>query len=280
MHQPIMEHNTMMPRLLLLLSTITLSANEVVFIVHGTWAKKRTFSESWFKPGGYFFDTVEKEAQKHNAHVVPFLWSGENNHQARVSAGRTFAKLIQSYPRDTYFTIIAHSHGVNVVFLAAQELAQDKKNSYHIHVLYALGAPIHNKQYQPDMSVIDYCYNFYSYEDFIQPVFGLFEREINTHCRIANIRITIEEKDPGHCELHHSNVAKWIYYIHDMLCPTDFFEFTDPGVIHFYKNKPPVYLKDQIRNELREIDKISPNHLLLNTFRSTLKQLESKKKPI
>jgi pimeloyl-ACP methyl ester carboxylesterase len=223
--------------------------NPVYIVVHGTWPA----DADWYLPGGDFFDELVRNTIKQKAYVVPYNWSGKLSHASRVQAAKGLAHVIQSYPVDTPIYVVGHSHGGNVALLASQILGKDRHNEHIIQALYTLGTPISEEQYFPDMNVIMYVYNFYSRSDMVQSVFGTFGREFADHRRIANLRITIEGKEPGHSDLHHPVVARWIPCIPDYLAQKNvnsfqFFSFINPGVIHFNFQSEPRYEID-----LREV---------------------------
>ncbi len=246
-----------------------LLSHSVFILIHGTWA----FKEPWHMPGGVFFDELEYYAHFFNIKIVPYRWEGANNHKTRVHAAKGLVKLIQSYPKDIQICIVAHSHGTNVGIIASQLLVQDEVNKHHIEVFYALGTPI-NSDYQPDMHIINYFYNLFSFEDFVQPVLGIFKRCYNTHERIANICITINGKEPGHCELHDPVVAQWLPGLHESLMNKKI-DLIHPGIIHFYSNREPKYEIDKNREELIEQD-LELSKLILLSFRSDFLQYDLK----
>lgn len=83
----------------------------VVIIIHGSFATTR----SWWNTKGSFFKEIERQAACFGEAVVPFGWSGYPTAEHIGIAGNALAKLIMSYPRHERITIIAHSHGGNVV---------------------------------------------------------------------------------------------------------------------------------------------------------------------
>ncbi len=242
----------------LLIST-SIHAHTVFILVHGTWAQ----SAAWHMPGGDFFNALE-QCTKHYANIVPFRWDGSNTHTARAHAATGLVKLIQSYPQETTLRLITHSHGTNVATLASQLLGKDTNNKHTIDVFYALGTPI-NGDYQPDMRVINYFYNLFSFEDLIQPVLGMFRREYEAHARVANIRITIDSKEPNHTQLHDPLVASWLPQLHEWMRNKNI-DLSKPGIIHFAKNQELVYEIDEKREELIARD-LRLSALLLLSFR-------------
>ena len=185
-------------------------SKEWYIIVHGTWATH----EAWAQPGGDFFETLrwslELEGRQRNAdkiRMTAFSWSGKNNHAERQQAAQKLATMLATLPRTTRITLVAHSHGANVCFLASQLLV---KTGCTIKTLYALGAPIDRARYQPNMSVIGSLYNLFSFGDPVQTVSGCFERALLPHSRISNIVLTCNGTRPDHAELHTPLVARWL----------------------------------------------------------------------
>jgi hypothetical protein len=216
--------------------------SKLFIIVHGTWAS----STEWHMPGGDFFDTLQQTATKYNGYVITYAWSGKLDHNQRTQAALGLKQLIQSYDTSIQLYLIGHSHGSNVAALATQLLAKDIHNKHTITALYTLGAPVHAEFYLPDMDIVQHVYNLFSSADLIQQVFGLYEREFPKHPRIANLRVLINDIDPGHSELHHAVIAKWLPLLPDPLIEQKetgftFFTYTNPGVLKFYFDAPLRY---------------------------------------
>ncbi len=222
-------------------------------------------------PGGDFFDELVKSTANSNATVIPYNWSGKLSHTSRLQAAKGLASIIQSYPVNTPIYVAGHSHGGNVALLASQLLGKDRYNKHKIQALYTLGTPIDMEIYFPDMDVITNVYNLYSRADKIQSVFGTFGREFTAHKRIANLRVTIEGKEPGHSDLHHPVIARWIPYIPDYLAKNSinsfqFFSCINPGIIHFKFQGEPRYEIDLREVALRKL----VNAQLLKRYRPVI----------
>ncbi len=219
-------------------------------IIHGTW----TPPFSWHMPGGDFYNALAKALPPGS--VTFFLWSGKNHYQARIDAAQELVQFLKdNYQDHERINLVTHSHGSNVGILASQMIAKETSPTPHIHCFYALGTPVNTANYMPDMKTIDYFYNLFSFQDFIQPVFGLFKREYPRHSRIANICVTVNEQSPQHSELHHPLIAKWIPTIHETLQRQsignfEHFAFEKPGVIHFVDTNIPQYREDNKRTAL------------------------------
>jgi hypothetical protein len=212
-------------------------STHLCIVVHGTWATH----ESWAQPGGDFFEalqwSLELENRQFNAdkvQVTAFSWSGKNNHTERQQAAQKLATMLATLPQTTHITLIAHSHGANVCFLASQLL---KNTETTIKTLYALGAPIDRARYQPNMSVIGSLYNLFSFGDPVQTVSGCFERALPPHLRITNIVLTCNGTRPDHADLHAPLVARWLTII-PKLCN----QKTAYGSLSLFDNRQPQYV--------------------------------------
>ncbi len=239
-------------------------AQTVFIVIHGTWAAQ----EQWYMPGGDFFNALEKSAIQQQAAVTPYRWSGNNNYKDRIHAAKGLVQLIQSYSPDTTICLVSHSHGGNVGIIASQLLAHMPTTTNHIHIFYALGTPVNTTNYQPNMNMITYFYNLFSFEDLIQPVLGFFEREYLPHERIANIRITINNKEPSHTQLHNPLVGQWLPLLHEILTSFQDFDFKIPSIIHFAENKKPSYAADKTRQQYIERDRLLNKMILSTLFRN------------
>jgi hypothetical protein len=235
-------------KLLLLILLLTPShlthAISVCIIVPGTWSAAAT----WHQPGGDFFEALKNTL---DCPLLTFTWSGAHNHNERVKVAAALADLIKHYDG---VCLVTHSHGSNVAFLASQLLGtQGYKGA--ITAIYALATPVNGDVYAPDMDVITYLYQFFSYADMVQPVLGLFERVFPEHERIANIAVTINGTEPDHSTMHHPVVAQWLTWIPHTLQEQKIgnfhhFSYTKPGIIHFKEDALPWYDIDYERDAL------------------------------
>jgi len=196
-----------------------------------------------------------------DAKIVSFSWSGKNSHQARIDAGRNLANLIESYSEADIF-LIAHSHGGNVCFLASQELTERKSKS-KIHTLICLGTPISAEFYAPAMESIKKLINLFSLNDFVQPVFGMFDRLLKTE-RTVNAAITINGKEPDHYQMHDPLIARWLDQI--LNCASLDVTFWN-GMIHFYQTTPPIALKESTLEQ-----QVAENQKLIYDYLSAVEQ--------
>lgn len=245
-------------RLIVLLACIVVNiiqVNAVCVVVHGTWV----CSSGWHLNGGDFYNYLHQAAQKDCIELLSFCWPGKVGHKSRMAAGKELADYLEKFSDLNELIIIVHSHGANIVFVASEILYQ-RNSSIKISLLYTLGAPIAKNKYVPNMNIINYIYHLFSFADLVQPVFGFFERQFDTHERIANLLLFINDQEPGHSELHHPLVGKWLLSLHrslelDKIGNFEQFNFLSPGIIYLNSNTLPLYKIDLNRNFLIEQDK-------------------------
>lgn len=185
--------------------------HSLCIIIHGTWAQ----NESWAQPGGDFFENI-RAIVPYDTELLSFSWSGKNSHSERVKAAERLATLINATPRTTSITIIAHSHGANVAFLASQKLTHGR-----IDKLFALGAPIDCARCKPNMKAIGGLYNLFSFGDPVQTVSGYFERILPAHQRCTNMRLMLNGTNPNHAQLHAPTVGLWLTQIPSLVAKTN-----------------------------------------------------------
>ncbi len=252
----------------LYVATGILHAQSVFILIHGTWGAEC----SWYVPKGDFFDALENTVSKKNSSVVSFRWSGGAGHEARMKAAYNLVKLIKTYDPSVAIYLVAHSHGGNVAALASHML-DEEDNKHHIRALFNLGTPVMSN-YLPNMSVIHYLYNLFSFEDLIQTVLGISGREYPEHKRIANLRVFINGKEPSHSELHHTLIGKWLPYLHQhfkrYLADQGIVGYiSEPCIVFFAHDKAPEYVLDTNRTELLERDR-QLSVLILDSLRRSL----------
>lgn len=167
--------------------------------VHGTFAAK----VNWHKKDSAERKTLSnalKQKPKHFSHTIhSFVWSGHNNHPARLKAAQALTELLKKL--NPPYHIIAHSHGGTVVLLAAQKLFE-AKDPLTITELYCLGTPIHHDWYKNAHNNIKTIYNLFSYGDVVQRVLTLFQRTFPETPSVHNIQVKINAMSPRHTELH------------------------------------------------------------------------------
>ena len=93
--------------------------DNLTIFVHGTWFDPSTFKSDFKKAVA---QTLKDDNQKN------FSWSGNNDVESRKGAGKELAQMIKKEIKNLEdgekITIIAHSHGGNVVKYASQELSK------------------------------------------------------------------------------------------------------------------------------------------------------------
>jgi hypothetical protein len=241
-----------MKLLIVLFFTVSLCSQHIVIIVPGTWATK----ELWHTPQGDFFKEVQKTAQELDMRVITYNWSGALSYDARVCAAQGLVTLIRSYPADTVFTVIAHSHGGNVVYEASQQLFNHGCRS-RIQAVYTLATPCSELEVLPNMDVIEYVYHFFSFADVVQTIHGMYDRVLPMHARCCNLRFMINNREPDHGNMHHPMIGTWILYFHEYYIKNKVgsfanFIYENPGVISLFPFLEPRYQVDEDReNDLR-----------------------------
>src|SRR5438552_9125266 len=86
--------NSSMISLIFFAHFVNCAKSESIFIlIHGTWG----LASKWYLPGGDFFESLLSSAQKIDAHVISFSWTGKNNFKSREKAAEQLVYLIQSY---------------------------------------------------------------------------------------------------------------------------------------------------------------------------------------
>lgn len=121
-------------------------ANDYVLIVHGTFDGPKAGETKWYQPDdtnpsnfcSRLNDALQKSGadrwvwRKQRTREVRFSWSGANNHEERIAAGRRlFEKLREIERADGAARIhfVAHSHGGNVVLVAIQAYVEALKEA-------------------------------------------------------------------------------------------------------------------------------------------------------
>lgn len=249
-----------------LLIVFSLNAHHIVIIVPGTWAAQ----EIWHTPTGDFFKEVQHAALDLNMQVITYNWSGKLSYDARIQAAYGLVTLMHRYPQDTQFTIIAHSHGGNVVYEASQQLyTQGHRNC--ICALYTLATPCSELEVLPNMAVIEYVYHFFSYADVVQTVHGMYDRVLPTHARCANLRILMNNHEPDHGNMHHPMIGAWLLYLHEYYIKNKVgsfaqFEHQNPGIILLFPFLEPRYQLDEEREDDLRRDRKFIYQLSTNSF--------------
>ncbi|MGA9530391.1 MAG: hypothetical protein WBQ73_00695 [Candidatus Babeliales bacterium] len=228
-----------------------IQAKNVYILIHGTWAADST----WYRPGGVFFETLSKMIQVQDS-ILAFRWSGGLSCESRVQAGNELALLLKSYPDTIKLHLIGHSHGVNVGMLAINQLTLSRP----IQTFYSLGVPIY-AEYAPNMNIINELYNIFSLNDWIQPIGGVCKRMYDSHPRIVNIRLTIDDHEPNHSELCCEIVARWLLSFPKFLRVNE-------GSGAFLRTDPHVSLCEQnfplIEDDVRRLELLERNAYLIN----------------
>jgi len=178
-------------------------STETTLIIHGTWAP----TETWWKPGGDFWNYVNTHVTNLYGKSDYFHWSGRNKHLARIDGARRLVSWTKSRGFSSV-NIIAHSHGGNVAIMAAQL-------GLNIGKLVTLGTPI-RLEYIPYLRTIGRIDNVFSLDDAIQTPWGTIPSrrgEGRTWADSTRLRNHIATDNgcglpPDHAELHTAETWK------------------------------------------------------------------------
>jgi pimeloyl-ACP methyl ester carboxylesterase len=103
-----------------------MSVEYIVTIVHGTWARKA----SWTDESSSLCRGLRDAFPPSSVVFKPFHWSGRNSFSARKKATNGLVthmkQLIQTWPNARHY-IIAHSHGGNIALHALRDNEVNRK---------------------------------------------------------------------------------------------------------------------------------------------------------
>ena len=168
--------------------------SHATLIVHGTWAHVGK-SPRWFQEGGDFFDYVRTN-EAESSSVISFHWSGENTDDARLDAVVEFSRWVKNLQAEE-ISVIAHSHGVNVVVDATDTGLE------YVRVV-ALSAPYRNGFSPEEPNRLGSLYNVQAERDFVV-AFARGRREPRYQRPDTYAFIELEEVK-GHSESHTQEV--------------------------------------------------------------------------
>ncbi len=235
---------------LTILSTFTLTHQTVYVIIHGTWAR----TSSWHQLGGAFFVALQKSSTPFHAHVVHIPWSGNADFPSRAQAGKDVARYLQRYDSLDHIYLIGHSHGANVGIVACQELERQQAPQ-KVEAFFALAVPVNCNHYMPPMNRINYFYNLFSCNDFVQPVMGIFGRVYPQHERIANIRLCLKNSEPDHTDMRDPLIAHWIPWLH-AYAQTNNFDWAQDYYLTLTNSEPKIEIDRRRKDILQEDDRL------------------------
>lgn len=215
---------------------------EIWTVIHGTWAH----DELWWNIGGDFFCALQKAVASSGAKVLSFGWDGKNTEKSRKAAALALANLLSCFDRQRPINIVAHSHGVNIALGACQLLAQQQPLR-KIKALYALGAPVCEKQYCPNMDVLEVLYNLFSFNDTVQNIFD-YKRVFKYQPGIVNMRVLLDGAEPTHTTIHSPIIAAWLPMLEQIPC-------CNQGLAKFYTKQAPEVVFDFEFEKLLAADK-------------------------
>lgn len=219
-------------------------------LIHGTWSAPRHSllhggGPQWYQAGHTTFDTLKRAT---NAHIIHHTWSGKNNLADRLEGAKTLISLIQKHATTHTIHIIAHSHGGNVALLALDTLIKDNPTT-KIATLVLLGTPIYFEWYPASVTAVGTIYNIFSYGDIVQPVAGMYERELPEQPHIFNIQLKINNSCPMHNQLYKPELIEQIPHFSKLFGKKDVY------CLHCTTGKKPVITHDTNRAEDIRTDK-------------------------
>ena len=201
----------------------------VFWVVHGTWAQNENgycSSTSEVFQGILGFAAELAVRKKQPIEVVSYGWSGVDSHEARRKAGAEL-RIIAKYFFDKVngyggHWAFGHSHGVNVILTASQEIFFES--------VISLGAPVLENVYMP--LHVGCIYHFYSLGDPWQKAgsvdlrsfrkffssLGNGERVYSRQagaCALYNFRVMLDALDPGHVTI--KLVVPYLWQIFDTI---------------------------------------------------------------
>ncbi len=200
--------------------------NGVVIIVHGSFAVQ----ENWHKPGGKFFEALEKKISLfQEKNLVSFCWSGIPTDSELKLSAQMLTKLIESYPSTENFILIGHSHGGNIINLCSQIISKQNaeqisqilksgktnifKKIIFLDKVFLLATPIMDK-YLPALDSILEIYNCFMEHDPIQTLFGIAGQNIpiSFSQQVKNIRFILKRTTNllPHTQIHNEVIAEVI----------------------------------------------------------------------
>jgi pimeloyl-ACP methyl ester carboxylesterase len=173
-------------------------------IIHGTRAEDDTW---WRWPSNFprYLNSLTKDVYKG---TDQFQWPGDNTPEAREKGATALIEWLAAHPAQRA-TLIAHSHGGNVVFKATE------LGAIHIDRLILLGTPIRD-DYAPNLARVGKIVDVYS-EDVPVQWFGTWTPDLENHARnggrtlpdgsqVTNREVATKTDNP-HSELH--TMALW-----------------------------------------------------------------------
>ncbi len=174
--------------------------DKMVVVVHGTFASKALWWR-WPSPFTQYLDSLSGGTVYKGTDF--FTWRARDYDKDRRAGAKDLAAWVQMHPaRD--LTIVAHSHGGNVVMIAT-------RHGVKMNRLILLGTPIRT-DYTPDLRNVDVLHNVYSFGDLTQTPTGTAPhcrgegRTLGDSAKVINHLAQNGFIGPGHTELHDVNV--------------------------------------------------------------------------
>lgn len=206
------------------------SSKELTLWIHGTFAHKgKAYTNQEHDEFKAVKNFVESQAKIDGAidHLINYAWSGHLSDEDREHGGLQLANFLNTFGKNYQkITVIAHSHGCNVVNIASHTLKPGIKIDKAIY----FAGPVREDEkdiYKPTEKIRK-IYNFYSTNDPVQlvgslslPTFGArmwdfyTGRRYNTDREIPNI-INIDSISNG-IPQDHSKIRMLLEFLYKIL---------------------------------------------------------------
>tara|TARA_R110000787_G_scaffold241259_1_gene347449 strand:+ start:8938 stop:10425 length:1488 start_codon:yes stop_codon:yes gene_type:complete len=92
--------------------------------IHGTGDTSETDTgDKWWQHGSPCVQKLlNRVPAEHDLYLLPFKWDSANSQKNRVEAGKALARVMNELPKGTTVSVVAHSHGGNVLLYALSNI--------------------------------------------------------------------------------------------------------------------------------------------------------------
>jgi|GEM_PF-6000817 len=91
--------------------------------IHGTGDSEPTEAPvKWWQEKSDFLSRILENSEATFSHHIPFMWDGQNSQTSRLDAASKLGDTINNLPNNAKFSVVAHSHGGNVLIYALQRI--------------------------------------------------------------------------------------------------------------------------------------------------------------
>jgi carboxylesterase len=154
------------------------SDSDIIYIVHGSnahtwWRRLANGGYPWWRRWSLFCSELRRAFGK-DCEIREFHWSGNNTHQARITAGTALARTIEAENPARKIHIVGHSHGGNVALAAVNHLQRGRVETLillanpHMALVDKHGEPPQWLYWGKAVESVPRIWNIYSLEDKVQ----------------------------------------------------------------------------------------------------------------